>query len=105
LYVVLSGELAAQRRLGDDEPVQLGSLKTGDVFGEMSLISETPTTATVVAVRPSTVLFLGREFVSRIVAGVPEIRNYLEELTQERSTENSLVLGEDEIPADERVLI
>lgn len=105
LFVVLSGELAVQHASGTDSAVSLGSLKPGDVFGEMSLMSDEPTAASVVAVRPSTVLFLGRDYVSRIVAGVPEIKSYLEALTDARATENHLVLGEDDVAADERVLI
>jgi len=105
LFVVLSGELTVQRAQDADEPVMLANLKAGDIFGEMSLMSDAPTAATVMATRHSTLLFLGREYVSRIVAGVPEIRKYLEQLAQDRTTENYLVLGEDDIPPDERVLI
>jgi hypothetical protein len=39
------------------------------------------------------------------VAGVPEIKNYLEALAEERDIDNQLLLGEDDIPADERILI
>jgi CRP-like cAMP-binding protein len=99
LFVVLSGELDVSRR-----GVPLGGLRTGDVFGEMALLRGAPTTATVVAQRPSTVLFLAGEYVARIVAAVPEIKSYLEALAEDRDIDNQLVLGED-APADERVLI
>jgi CRP-like cAMP-binding protein len=105
LFVVLSGELDVSRRAGDGQTVPLSTLKTGDVFGEMALVRNARTTATVVAQRPATVLFLAREYISKIVAAVPEIRSYLEALAEEREIDNQLVLGEDEIPADERVLI
>ncbi|HEY0482198.1 MAG TPA: cyclic nucleotide-binding domain-containing protein [Kofleriaceae bacterium] len=104
LFVVLSGELDVSRRGADGEPVALGALRTGEVFGEMALLRNAPTTATVVAVRPATVLFLAREYVARIVAAVPEIRSYLEALAGDREIDNQLVLGED-APADERILI
>jgi CRP-like cAMP-binding protein len=105
LFVVLSGELDVSRRAADGQTVPLSTLKTGDVFGEMALVRNARTTATVVAQRPATVLFLAREYISKIVAAVPEIRSYLEALAEEREIDNQLVLGEDEIPADERVLI
>lgn len=105
LFVVLSGELDVSRRTSDGQPVPLGGLKTGDVFGEMSIIRNARTTATVIAQRPATVLFLAREYVTRMVAGVPEIRSYLEALADDRETDNQLALGEDDIPADERILI
>jgi len=100
LFVVLSGELDVTRG-----GVPLGGLKAGDVFGEMSIVRNARTAATVVPTRPSTVLFLAREYVSRIVAGVPEIKSYLEALAEDREIDNQLLLGEDETPADERILI
>src|SRR5207248_5880807 len=78
LFVVLAGELDVSRRAADGTAVPLGGLKTGDVFGEMSILRNARTTATVIANRAATVLFLAREFVSRMVAGVPEIKSYLE---------------------------
>jgi CRP-like cAMP-binding protein len=104
LFVVLSGELDVSRR-ADGTTVPLGGLKTGDVFGEMSIVRNAPTAATVVATRPATVLFLALEFVSRMIAGVPEIKTYLEALAEGREIDNQLMLGEDETPADERILI
>jgi len=105
LFVVLSGDLDVSRRAADGNVIPLGGLKTGDVFGEISMVRKAPTTATVVAQRAATVLFLGREFVERMVAGVPEIKNYLEALAEGREIDNQLLLGEEEIPADERILI
>jgi CRP-like cAMP-binding protein len=105
LFVVLSGELDVSRRAADGAVVPLGGLKTGDVFGEMSILHNARTAATVTATRAATVLFLAREVVSRMVAGVPEIRSYLEALAEEREIDNQLALGEDETPADERILI
>jgi len=75
------------------------------VFGEMSLLRNVATTATVVAQRPATVLFLAREYVVRIVAAMPEIKSYLEALAEDREIDNQLLLGEDDTPADERILI
>lgn len=105
LFVVLAGELDVSRRAADGEAVPLGGLRTGDVFGEMSLVRNARTAATVVATRASTVLFLAREYVARVVEAVPEIRSYLEALAEDREIDNQLVLGEDDIPADERILI
>jgi CRP-like cAMP-binding protein len=105
LFVVLSGELDVSRRSADGSVVPLGGLKTGDVFGEMSIIKNARTSATVVATRAATVLFLAREYVTRMVAGVPEIKSYLEALAEDREIDNQLLLGEDDTPADERILI
>jgi CRP-like cAMP-binding protein len=104
IFVVLSGELDVSRRGSDGRAVPLAGLRTGEVFGEMALVRNAATTATVVAVRPATVLFLAREYVARIVAAVPEIKSYLEALADDREIDNQLVMGED-VPADERILI
>jgi CRP-like cAMP-binding protein len=104
LFVVLSGELDVSRRGPDAQPVPLGGLRTGDVFGEMAILRNAATTATVVCVRQATVLFLAREYVARIVAAVAEIKSYLEALAEDREIDNQLVMGED-APADERILI
>ena len=104
LFVVLSGELDVSRRGPDGQSVPLGGLRTGDVFGEMAVLRNAATTATVVCVRQATVLFLAREYVARIVAAVPEIKSYLEALAEDREIDNQLVMGED-APADERILI
>ena len=99
----MSGELDVSRRTADGQAVPLGALRTGDVFGEIAVLRNARTTATVACVRPSTVLFLAREYVARIVAAVPEIKSYLEALAEDREIDNQLVLGED-APADERIL-
>jgi CRP-like cAMP-binding protein len=105
LFVVLSGELDVSRRAADGTTVPLAALKTGDVFGEMALLRNARTTATVIAQRTATVLYLARDFVARIVSAVPEIRSYLEALAEDREIDNQLVMGEDDTPADERVLV
>ena len=89
LFVVLTGELSVVA--ADGTP--LGTLRTGDVFGEMSLLRGGATTATVTAARQSTVLFLAREYVARLVANFPEIKRYLEALAEDREIDNQLSLG------------
>jgi CRP-like cAMP-binding protein len=111
LFVVLSGELEVTRQVSEGPQkrfataVPLGGLKAGDVFGEMSLLRHAPTTATIVASRPATVLFLARDVVDKMVSGVPEIRSYLEALAEDREIDNQLSLGEDDGPSDGQVLI
>ena len=70
LFVVLSGELEVFK--GED--TALASLRTGDVYGEMALIRGGETSATVLALTPATVLFVGKDYVQRIVRGVPPIK-------------------------------
>jgi CRP-like cAMP-binding protein len=105
LFVVLTGELEVSRRTAAGAPLAVGCLRTGDVFGEMALVLDSRTTATVVAQRPATVLFLPRDAGLRLVGAVPEIKRHLEALAEEREIDNQLALGEAELPADVRVLV
>ena len=106
LFVVLSGEVEVASEAGATgaAPTPLATLRAGEVFGEMSLIRGGPTSATVTAASPATVLFLGREYVDRIVAGVPEIKKYLEALTEDRELDTQLALAPDD-DGDEDVII
>ena len=83
----------------------LGTLRAGDVFGEMSLIRGGPTSATVQAASPATVLFLAREYVDRIVQGVPEIRKYLQALTEDRELDQQLAMQPEELGADDVIIM
>lgn len=91
LFVLLRGEVDVWKRDGD-EKVLLATLKPGEVFGEIALLHEGPTTATVTSARRSTVLFLAREYFQRLVEAVPEIRAYVESLGDERLMDMRLLL-------------
>lgn len=104
LYVVLSGEVEV---LKGEEPFEttLATLRSGDVFGEIALVRGTPATATVRAARPSTVLFLAREYFERLMAALPEMRAFFETLTEERLRDAEVVREDLLVEDDERVLI
>jgi CRP-like cAMP-binding protein len=94
LFVVLTGELEVLRRSHDhDAPQSISVLTSGDVFGEIALLRGGETSATVVAIQPSTVLFLGRETVERMIEAFPELHRYLNELAGDREIDNTLMAG------------
>lgn len=105
LFVVLSGEVEVFKVKAGGAELPLATLRAGDVFGEMSLIRGEPTTATVRASMPTVVLFLAREYVERIVAGVPAIREYLAGLTEDRELDTRLTLGADAGEEDVIIMI
>jgi CRP-like cAMP-binding protein len=112
LFVVLSGEVeVSKRQAGGAGEMSLARLRAGDVFGEMSLLSNQPTSATVTAARPSTILFLAREYFQRLVDALPAIRQYFVELAQRRDVEIRLAVGQEEESAgrhtspDARVIV
>jgi CRP-like cAMP-binding protein len=83
LFIVLTGELEV---LKGDEPFQtsIAILRSGDIFGEISLVRGTPATATVRAATRAAVLFLARDYFSRLVAALPEMRTFFEDLSEDR---------------------
>jgi CRP-like cAMP-binding protein len=96
LFVVLAGEVEVSKHQADGGELPLARLRAGDVFGEMSLLTQQPTTATVTAARPSTILFLARDYFQRLVEALPAIRQYFEGLAQRRDIETRLAVGDDE---------
>jgi CRP-like cAMP-binding protein len=59
-------------------------LRSGDIFGEISLVRGTPATATVRAATRAAVLFLAREYFGRLTAALPEMRAFFENLSEDR---------------------
>lgn len=84
LYLVVSGRVSVVQRQADgcnDEVAQLGP---GEVFGEISLLYEVPATASVISQGQTTVLFLKRKYVQKLLEALPELRTYVESLGEER---------------------
>ncbi len=111
LFLILSGEVDVTKVDGTDR-VMLATLKSGDVFGEISLIEKSATTATVTAARQTTVMFLAREYFEKLVQGVAELRAYFEQLAEDRRMDTNLTLStsreagiEIDVFADETVLV
>ncbi|MBL8917249.1 MAG: cyclic nucleotide-binding domain-containing protein [Myxococcaceae bacterium] len=84
LYVVLTGEVAVT--MGTR---QVATLKEGQVFGEMSLLTRSPTSATVKTTRRTSFLRLPREDFDQLIMSHPQILEQVAELTDERRKRNS----------------
>lgn len=76
LYVVLSGAVRVQRA-GTETETELATLRSGSIFGEMSFIDRSKTTAQVHTVEPSEVLELKLEAFQRIIADHPQLESKL----------------------------
>ena len=84
LFMLLLGEVEILNKdaSGRDKPV--AKLGAGDVFGEMSLLGDRPTTATVRTLSRTTIMFLGRDYFRRLVDALPTLRQYFEDLSKQR---------------------
>jgi CRP-like cAMP-binding protein len=99
LFLVLAGKLEAAR--GN---AVLGALGPGDIFGEMSLLEDTPAMATVRAVARSWVLILPRADFDELATKHPAIRAQLETLAAERKSRNQATLAAQPQPAEQRLI-
>lgn len=99
LFLILRGKMVVSKT-DEGQKIVLAELGPGDVFGEISLLTKDLTTATVTAKEKTTVLFLGREYFQRLIEAVPEIRDYVERLGEQRLMDLRL----SEVPASRQDL-
>lgn len=88
LYLVMSGELEVQKGQGA-KAMSLAKLKEGEIFGEMSLLSHKPATASVIAKRRSTVLRLPRDHFQELIVTYPQVLVLVSELADSRTRANA----------------
>ena len=101
LFLILSGEVDVISHEASTEPVNLARLRAGDMFGEMSLVTDQPTSATVRTATAATVLFLAREYVERLAEAVPQVQAYFEQLALNRARDNTLRSDQGAVPSEE----
>jgi acetate kinase len=82
LFVLLSGEANA---VASGQIV--ARLESGDTFGEISLITNQPATASIVAVSKSFVFYLPRSDFSEIIMTHPQVLEHLSSLAEARMRE------------------
>ena len=91
LFIILSGEVDVL----DEEGVCLSTLRKGDVFGEMSLISGNPVGATIKVVQPATIIFIKGHDFRRVLNRFPSIQMYLARLLAQRLAKSNMVRAEE----------
>jgi len=88
LFLVVSGTVQVfTRDEATREEIHLAQLGAGDFFGEVSLLTGKPRTATIKADSPVIAIELTRESVDRIATHHPEVRTILEEFYRRRAEE------------------
>lgn len=70
-YIVLAGEVRITKKI-DKKTLVLGTLKEGDVFGEMGLITASVRSATVSALGDVEVGFIDKEKFDELLSTLPE---------------------------------
>ena len=89
LYVIAEGKVIISQRLGEDESTRILRVgKKGDIVGEMSLIQNTPRSASVHTTTPCTMLEMDKKDFEGILAKNPRIALDLIGITLDRMREN-----------------
>jgi CRP-like cAMP-binding protein len=91
LYVVLHGLVSVTAK-APGGAADIATLREGDIFGEMSLLTKQPAVATVKAVVPSIVLKLPREKFQEMIQTHPQILELVSELTDKRRSATEAIL-------------
>ncbi len=84
LFLVLAGEFVVQKEDPGGGMVSLGILREGDIAGEISLLTGLRATATVQATRKTAAAFLDRNGFNDLVKEFPQVRSFLDGLSQRR---------------------
>jgi CRP-like cAMP-binding protein len=79
LYVVLSGEVEI-----DAQGARIATLKEGEVFGEMSLLTRSPASATVRAMRHTSLLRLPKHDFDTLILSHPQVLEHVSVLIDSR---------------------
>jgi len=88
LYIVLTGALEVFRTEADGQPRTIGRLLPGEVFGEMSLLTGAPRSATVAAASPVTLVEIHKADFDPILRSEPALLAKLSEVEAGRLAAN-----------------
>lgn len=85
-YVILKGTLEVLRKMRDRAPLVIGELKSGQFFGELSLLTGESRSATIRAVTDSELLRLEKQDFKEILERHPDLSESLAEIVASRQS-------------------
>jgi NADH dehydrogenase len=94
IYIIVSGEAEVVHEAGDEQRV-LARLGAGEYFGEMALLKQSTRGATVRCCAPMNTLSLPKREFSMLAAYVPQLRETLENVMQQRTKSNAEKIAND----------
>lgn len=105
LYMLLNGACEVSKKIDGKRQV-LAHLKGGDVFGEMSLLTDNPVNANIKTLRKSIVLKLPKRTFSEIVSTHPQLLAHISDLSSERDqTTKAIAEGKLRFSEDEGLVV
>lgn len=93
MFILVNGSAGVNVRHNGEPPMQVATLHGGDYFGEMSLLTGEPRTATVVAQTDCEVLEIQKPVFAEILQNNPDLLQRLSELLAQRRLETEGVLA------------
>lgn len=105
LFVIAAGEVEVSVQKDSGEAVTVANLGAGDVVGEISLLNDAPTTATVSARTRVGALFLPRAEFATVLAAHPAVRDYLQGLSADRLKAQKAVHESDEVLSADDIIV
>jgi small-conductance mechanosensitive channel len=98
LFIVKSGEAVVLVKQERGEPVEVARLRRGSIFGEMSLMTGAPRTATVRTASACEVLVIGHDEFASVLENYPDIAQRISDVLATRQAElDQVQLVEDEV--------
>lgn len=94
LFILLYGVLEVAKTQPDGDKLVLASLGPGDMFGEMSLLTNQPTVASVTAMSDCFVLRLSKKKFDELIMTHPQILELVAIVSDERASLNDALQGE-----------
>lgn len=91
LFIIVSGRV----EILNDDGLQIAKLGSGEVFGEMSILSGDPVIATVQVLEPTRVLYLDGDHFRKILNEFPSLQMYLACLLARRLADTNILMSEE----------
>jgi len=105
LYMIKSGEVEIFTQNRQGKKVCLSTLKSGNLFGEISLLINKPRMAYAKTTRPSELLELTKEDLEACLLHFPNLRSALEEISLKRLTQTKEILSQNEVEKAREVMV
>jgi cAMP-dependent protein kinase regulator len=105
LYMIKSGEVEIFTLTRQGKRIQLATLKSGNFFGEISLLFNKPRMASAKTIRPSELLELTKEDLDACLLQFPKLRSILKEISLKRLAQTKEILFREEVEKAKEAMV
>lgn len=105
LYMIKSGEVEIFTQTRQGKRTQLATLKSGNFFGEISLLFNKPRMASAKTLQPSELLELTKEDLEACLLQFPKLRSMLKETSLRRLAQTKEILSREEVERAKETMV